>query len=106
MNPYSEKIAQHLYCDEYYLKTIAEFKRMDDIELLKHKAYVYDLFRALDNIDSNLDRFKPDMRDSFVVSVCGEIKKARLNLSILNFDKEFLEEGGLLDEFILGGNSL
>jgi hypothetical protein len=106
MNPYSEKIAQHFYNDEYYSKTIAEFKRMENIEHLKHKAYVYELFRALDNIDTNLDRFKPDLGNSFVLSVCDEIKKARYNLSLLNFDKEFLEEGGLFDEFKLEGNSL
>jgi len=104
MNNYDCKIAYYLFGDEHALKTVAEFKRMESIELLKHKSYIFDLFKAIDNIDTLFDVAKPDIEDKFAKLVLLEIKKVRAKLSILNFDREFLEEGGHLDDYKLNGN--
>ena len=106
MNPFLSQITYHLYEDENKRSSVEGFRSKDSIELLRQKAFIYDLFKAIDNIDTNIDRLKPDLNSEFVKSVIIEIRSCRGNLALMNFDKDFLEEWGLLGDFNLEGYSL
>ena len=107
MNKYAEEIAKWLLNSQTDGKlSVNDFLISPHIEELTLKAYVFELFTAIDNIDTRLDSMKPDLSDSFVKAVCFEINKVRMDLASLGFDKRFLEEEQLCDKLQLSGNYL